>query len=73
MSRQFEDPHLIMRTTPDNGVPEYMFRSGKKYFFWSEIEDTVWEVLEPIGLEEIMERMKEGGFGRKGVRVKRRL
>ncbi|KAJ9290567.1 hypothetical protein DTO021C3_1832 [Paecilomyces variotii] len=73
MSRQFEDPHLIMRTTPDNGVPEYMFRSGEKYFFWSEIEDTVWEVLDPSGLEEIMERMKEGGFGRKGVRVMRRL
>lgn len=73
MSRQFEDPHLVMRTTPDNGAPEYMFRSGRRYFFWNEIEDTVWEVMEPKELDKILETMKERGFGKKGVRVKRRL
>lgn len=33
----------------------------------------MWEVLEPKGLEEIVERMRMGGGGRKGLRVKRRV
>lgn len=58
-----ESPEPTLRTTMKAGGADYIFRSGKKYYFANLIECDVWEIKWPERLEDIIRVMKEESVG----------
>jgi len=56
-----ENPRPIMCTTPDTGAPYYMLQSGNTFYLWNAIGGTVWEIVKPRELDEIVKTMVEKG------------
>jgi hypothetical protein len=72
MARKFslDTPQPIMCTTAESGEGSYLFQSGDKLYFWEMIEGSVWEVLKPCTLDEILSTMIKKG--ERALKVKER-
>ena len=58
-----ENPKPIMCTTPNSGYAMYLFGSCGKYYLWEEMMNYVWRIICPTTLVDIVQKMREAGFG----------
>lgn len=60
---RLQNPKPIIYTTSNSGNSMYLFESCGKYYIWEEMMDYVWRITCPTGLEDIVQKMREAGFG----------
>ena len=50
-----------MCSRPDHHM--FIFQSGSKYYIWSAIEGTVWEIMTSMDLMDIVTKIAKMGLG----------
>ncbi|OGM48244.1 hypothetical protein ABOM_002188 [Aspergillus bombycis] len=57
MGRRFglSGPQVIMTAERDTGNAQCMFQSGERCYIWNVLNDTVWEIIKPTGLLDILQ------------------
>jgi len=56
-----------MSNSNESGGCLRMFKSGTKFYIWNPIEGGIWEIVNPTGLDEIMDRITR--IGAKDLKV----
>jgi len=58
-----ESPQLIIGGTPESGECMSLIQSGSKYYLSDPIECSIWEIVMPTDLEDIIMEMGKPRFG----------
>ena len=58
-----ELPQLIIGGTPESGECMSLIQSGSKYYLSDPIECSIWEIVMPTDLEDIIMEMSKPGLG----------
>jgi hypothetical protein len=56
-----KSPQPIMCSSPDSHM--FIFQSGSKYYIWSAIEGTIWEIMTSMDLVDIVTKIAKLGLG----------
>jgi hypothetical protein len=69
MAKDFglKDPKPIKSNSDESGGCLRMFQSAMKFYIWNAIEGGIWVIVNPMGLDEIMDRITR--FGVKDLKV----
>ena len=68
-SRGLKSPQPIMCSSRDSDHTMYMFQSGRRYYVWNPVADTVVEIVTSMGLVDVVTKI--GKLGLRSVKTKR--